>query len=120
MREEILALGCEGIAPLVRMAFAPCGMTVVFVPPEALGLTLGALAESESPPCAGGRGETLAEPMLVFCGFSDARMDQALSAMRRAGLHIPCKAMLTAKNRAWKPARLLAELRREHTALGGR
>lgn len=118
MREKILAFGCEGIAPLLQMTFAPCGAAVELVPEEALGLTLGALAEAETPRTA--KGERIGEPMLVFCGVTDARMDRLLAAMQRTGLRIPYKAVLTASNRAWKPARLLAELRRERAALGGR
>lgn len=119
MREKILAFGCEGIAPLLQMTFASCGAAVELVPEEAQGLTLGALAEAETLPRAA-KGERVGEPMLVFCGVADARMDGLLAAMQRTGLRIPYKAVLTAKNRAWKPARLLAELRRERAALGGR
>ena len=44
-------------------------------------------------------------------------MNQALNAMRRTGLRIPYKAMLTAANRGWRPAELFAELQKEHTAM---
>lgn len=57
------------------------------------------------------------EPMLVFCGFYGDRMNQALNAMRRTGLRIPYKAMLTAANRGWRPAELFAELQKEHAAM---
>ena len=62
-------------------------------------------------------GLPLGEPMLVFCGFYGDRMNQALNAMRRTGLRIPYKAMLTAANRGWRPAELFAELQKEHTAM---
>ena len=62
-------------------------------------------------------GPPLAEPMLVFCGFYGDRMNQALNAMRRTGLRIPYKAMLTAANRGWRPAELFAELQKEHAAM---
>lgn len=122
MKEQILAFGCEGIAPLLQQTFAPRRMAVKAVPREDCAQTIGALAGA-----AGFArteevydGEALAEPMLVFCGFYGNRMNEALGAMRRTGLRIPCKAMLTAENRGWKPAALLAELRREHEAMTGR
>lgn len=55
--------------------------------------------------------------MLVFCGFYGDRMNHALNAMRRTGLRIPYKAMLTAANRGWRPAELFAELQKEHAAM---
>lgn len=62
-------------------------------------------------------GLPLGEPMLVFCGFYGDRMNQALNAMRRTGMRIPYKAMLTAANRGWRPAELFAELQKEHAAM---
>ena len=93
MKEHILAFGCETIAPLLTQTFAPRKMEEVYA-----GLPLG-------------------EPMLVFCGFYGDRMNQALNAMRRTGLRIPYKAMLTAANRGWRPAELFAELQKEHAAM---
>ena len=55
-------------------------------------------------------------PMLCRAILGD-RMNQALNAMRRTGLRIPSKAMLTAANRGWRPAELFAELQKEHTAM---
>lgn len=119
MKEHILAFGCEELVPLLRQTFAPRGMTVKVVPPADYGQTVGALAGAADCPrtqeiCSG---SVLAEPMLVFCGFYGNRMNEALGAMRRTGLRIPYKAMLTASNRGWKPAELFAELRREHAAM---
>ena len=98
MKEHILAFGCETIAPLLTQTFAPRKMAVKAVPLVYAGLPLG-------------------EPMLVFCGFYGDRMNQALNAMRRTGLRIPYKAMLTAANRGWRPAELFAELQKEHAAM---
>lgn len=53
--------------------------------------------------------------MLVFCGFYGDRMNQALNAMRRTGLRIPYKAMLTAANRGWSRGAVCGA-QKEHTA----
>ena len=119
MKEQILAFGCEGMLPLLHTAFAPRKMAVKPVPLEDYAQTVGALAGAADCPRTEETysGAPLGEPMLVFCGFYGDRMNQALNAMRRAGLCVPYKAMLTAANRGWKPAELLDELRREHAAM---
>ena len=114
MKEHILAFGCETIAPLLTQTFAPRKMAVKAVPLADYAQTVGALAGAAD--CLRTEevyaGLPLGEPMLVFCG-----MNQALNAMRRTGLRIPYKAMLTAANRGWRPAELFAELQKEHAAM---
>ena len=93
MKEHILAFGCETIAPLLTQTFAPRKMAVKAVPLADYAQTVGALA-----------------------GAADC-LNHALNAMRRSGLRIPYKAMLTAANRGWRPAELFAELQKEHAAM---
>ena len=112
MKEHILAFGCEGIVPLLTRTFAPRKMAVKAVPLADYAQTVGALAGAAD--CL--RTEEVYAG-LVFCGFYGDRMNQALNAMRRTGLRIPYKAMLTAANRGWRPAELFAELQKEHTAM---
>ena len=101
------------------MTFAPRKMAVKAVPLADYAQTVGALAGAAD--CLRTEevyaGLPLGEPMLVFCGFYGDRMNQALNAMRRTGLRIPYKAMLTAANRGWRPAELFAELQKEHAAM---
>ena len=62
--------------------------------------------------------EEFHDPMLVFCGLSSAKLEQLLTAMRRASLPpIPLKAILTTTNRDWTSQQLWQELRREHEAM---
>ena len=119
MKEHILAFGCEAILPLLTQTFAPRKMAVKSVPAADYAQTIGALAGAADCPRTEEvySGAALGEPMLVFCGFYGDRMNQALNAMRRTGLRIPYKAMLTAANRGWKPAELLEELKKEHAAM---
>ena len=53
-------------------------------------------------------------PMLVFCGLSSDRLDAVLAALRRKGVRIPHKAVLTPHNAAWTPVQLFSELDEEH------
>ena len=119
MKELILAFGAEPILPILHMTFAPQKMAVRAVPNGDLAETVGALAGAVGYERSGAvyTGEALAEPMLVFCGFSGERMNLALAAMRKHGVKIPCKAMLTEHNRAWLPTELLKELQEEHAAM---
>ena len=119
MKEHILAFGCEEILPLLTRTFAPRKIAVRCVPLSDCAQTIGALAGAADCPRTEEvyAGAPLGEPMLVFCGFYGDRMEQALGAMRRTGLRIPYKAMLTASNRGWRPAELLSELQKEHAAM---
>ena len=119
MKEIILAFAAAPILPILQMTFAPHKMVVCAVPDSDLAETVGALAGAPGYARSGAvySGEALAEPMLVFCGFSDERMNLALAAMRKHGVKIPCKAMLTEYNCAWLPVDLLKELQEEHAAM---
>lgn len=119
MKEVILAFGAKPILPLLHMTFAPQKMAVRAVEVSELGETVGALAGAVGYERTGKSyvGDELPEPMLVFCGFSGTRMNLALGAMRKKGVKIPCKAMLTEHNCAWLPAELLKELQEEHAAM---
>ena len=49
--------------------------------------------------------EDFSDPMLVFCGLSQGKLDQLLTAMGRSGLpRIALKAMLTPTNAAGPPS----------------
>ena len=116
---SLLILGWWFCCPLLTQTFAPRKMAVKAVPLADYAQTVGALAGAAD--CLRTEevyaGLPLGEPMLVFCGFYGDRMNQALNAMRRTGLRIPYKAMLTAANRGWRPAELFAELQKEHAAM---
>lgn len=115
MKEHILAFGCETIAPLLTAdLWRPRKMAVKAVPLADYAQTVGALAGAAD--CLRTEevyaGLPLGEPMLVFCGFYGDRMNHALNAMRRTGLRIPYKAMLTAANRGWRPRSCSRSFRR--------
>ena len=54
------------------------------------------------------------EEMLVFCFFSDALLNQFLAGLRKSGLQIPLKAILTPSNCTWDSYRLHQEISAEH------
>ena len=62
-------------------------------------------------------GELFTEPMLLLRGFTDSRLDLLLASMRKDGIQIPLKAVLTSENQTWNSLALYEELKKEHEAL---
>lgn len=66
-------------------------------------------------------GEELSDAMLVFCGLSNQKLDQALLALKKSGAgSFPYKAILTPTNQHWLAKDCLAELKREHEYMTAR
>ena len=100
----------------LRQIFLMLRVRIRQVAPEQYGLTLEELLSrsEESRPVE----ESFLEPMLVFCGLAQGRLDQILTTMNRAGLpRIALKAMLTPTNKSWNSQQLWTELRLEHEAM---
>lgn len=60
-------------------------------------------------------GEERAE-FLLFCGLGGRQLDRLLAAMRRGGVSVARKAVLTEHNRGWTLCKLMDEIEREHAA----
>ena len=59
--------------------------------------------------------------MIVFCGLSNQKLDQALLALKKSGAGpFPYKAILTPTNQHWLAKDCLAELKREHEYMTAR
>ena len=57
----------------------------------------------------------MTEPVMVMNGFSNARLGELLTAMKKAGMpRINLKAMLTQNNMHWTFEALYRELEEEH------
>ena len=119
MRETLLLFGAGEILPQVRRALLPLKVYVRTVPVEDYTRPIGEIAGGEK----GGEGAApydgpdFPEPMAVLAGFFGARLDNTLLALRRAGVRIDRKAVLTAANRQWTALALYEELGREHEAM---
>lgn len=70
----------------------------------------------KSPLAAPFTGEVPQESLLLMCDFSDKRMDALLLALRKAGVQVDYKAVLTPTNRKWNFLRPLLEMRAEKAA----
>ena len=96
----------------VRRAASFLGLSPLEVEPAAFELPLGALLGDEG--CAPADPEAaFDDEMLVMEALSSPLLD----ALRREGVSIALKAVVTEQNRTWSSAALCRELRREHEAL---
>ena len=117
MREAILLFGGESILPQLRRALLPLKVLIRPIPEEEYTRTLDVLTGGEKGETEPYAGPAFPEPMAVFAGFYGNRMDIALAALRKAGIRIHRKAVLTATNRQWTALALYDELGREHEAM---
>lgn len=109
--------GAEGAAA-ARKTLAIQKVRVRTIAPEQTGSAVGWLAglpgsnreeTAETPP---------KEAVLVFCGFSDRRLDAVLAALRKAGVpRSVYRAALTESNAGWSFAALCRELAGERAAI---
>ena len=61
-------------------------------------------------------GKVPSERLLLMCDFSDKRMDKLLFELRKAGVAIDFKAVLTPTNKKWTVLQLLFEMQKERAA----
>ena len=85
--------------------------------PSCLERPLSVLVQALPPAEPVPAGESLPEPLLIFCHLSDRQLDQALMSLR--SIQARClKAVLTPTNARWTPRELYGELCRERAQLG--
>ena len=115
--ETVLMYNCNGEQwAKLRQIFLMLRVRIRPVEADQYGLTLAELLSRSGE--KRGVEEDFSDPMLVFCGLSQGKLDQLLTAMGRSGLpRIALKAMLTPTNAGWTSQQLWTELRREHAAM---
>lgn len=119
-RETVLYLDPKGgeQTALLKSILVRMGARIKNVAPDAVGQTIGYLLgrkgfdareNPESP--------ALSEPMLVLDGFTDKRLEILLREMKKNGVSVPYKAVVTETNLGWIFHQLYDELVREHEAM---
>ena len=112
-RETVLFYEPEGRAQgaLLKSILVRMGVRIKNVSAEAVGQTIGCLLgrkgfdareNLETP--------VLAEPVLVMDGFTDKRLEILLREMKKSGVSIPYKAIVTETNLGWLFHQLYDEL----------
>ena len=57
------------------------------------------------------------DEMLIFCFLSDGLLNQMLQGLRKAGVYIPLKAVLTPLNCMWNSYMMHREIAKEHALM---
>ena len=80
-----------------------------------LGETAGRLVSTNAAPVDAPAPESAPEAeFMLLCALGDRQLDRLLAAMRRAGVSVPYKAVLTETNKTWKLCQLIEEVVKEH------
>lgn len=83
-----------------------------------LNETAGQLASTNAAPTDAPPPEHAPEAeFMLLCALGDRQLDRLLANMRRAGISVPYKAVLTEHNKDWKLCKLIEEVTREHEFL---
>lgn len=106
-------------AAALKAILVQMGARIKNVPPGAVGQTVGCLLgrkgydARENP-----EAPALAKPVLVLDGFTDKRLEILLREMKKHGVSVAYKAIVTETNIGWLFHQLYDELAREHAAMG--
>lgn len=106
-----------------QMLCLKLGCRVKMVTREQYRESVGALAGAKDVPLKGisYEGEAFEEPMMVLKIYSNQKLDQFLSGIRKEGIpSIDLKAVLTEYNKGWDSFQLYEELKKEHEYMTGR
>ena len=80
--------------------------------------TAGKLVSGNAAPTDSPVPESVPEKeFMLLCGLGDKQLDRLLAYMRRAGVSVPYKAVLTEHNKDWTLCKLIEEVAREHEFL---
>lgn len=121
MRETILLIHFEDEerARKIKLMALSLKLRIVQVKKEDYLQSIGYLAgvkEMEEDP-EKYEGEELEKEMMVFAGFSRQKLDGLLQMMRKSGIRVDYKAILTEVNRTWTVPELYKELASEHESM---
>ena len=119
-RETVLFYESEGGAQgaLLKSILVRMGVRIKNVTPEAVGQTIGCLLgrkgfdARENP-----EAPMLAKAVLVMDGLTDKRLEILLREMKKNGVSVPYKAIVTETNLGWPFHQLYDELSAEHEAM---
>lgn len=124
MRETVLLYNVQGDERKrkITKALLPLGFRLKTVTKEDYLKPVGFLAGLKDMEDNGSvyEGEEFQDEMMLMAGFTSARVDTLLSALRKNGAgRINYKAVLTETNKSWDSVHLFQEIKREHEYMTG-
>ncbi|MDO4672811.1 MAG: DUF3783 domain-containing protein [Porphyromonadaceae bacterium] len=103
----------------IKLAAIPLKLRMVQVKKEdylqSVGYLAGLKGMGENP--VKYEGEALGQEMMVFAGLSSQKLNEMLKALRKAGVRVDYKAILTDTNCTWTVPELYKELASEHESM---
>lgn len=102
--------------PKLKSVLLRLGMRIKTIDPAQYNQPINALVSASTPavPVATTEQTPFTDEMMVMVGLTNARLDVFLKALRKEGIRIPLKAILTPQNGTWSSYALHDELVREH------
>lgn len=99
----------------VRKAILPLKIRMIEVPMEDYLQPVGCLAGSKDIAAVDEKyeGPGFEDEMLVFADLAGSQLDLVIQAMKRQGVRVPLKAVLTEYNQYWNVLQLHQELKKE-------
>lgn len=105
----------------LRAVLRESAILALTVDASQLGERVERLVSTNAAPTAAPPPENAPETeFLLLCGLGERQLDRLLAALRRAGVSVPHKAVLTEHNRDWTLCKLIEEVAREHALLQNR
>ncbi len=125
MKQTVLLYNVKGTkkGKELSMIFSYLGFRVRQIDKADYGLPIedlvaGKTADGEEPQ-ADAKPADFSDEMLVFDGASDDTLNKALYMMRKQGVPVDLKAVVTQNNRQWTSTQLHTEISKEHEAMKG-
>ena len=121
MRETILLIHFEDEERARKIKFMAMSLKMRIVQVkkdeylQSVGYLAGVKGMEEKPEKY--EGEELEKEMIVFAGLGKQKLDEMLKAMRKVGVRVEYKAVLTETNCTWTVPELYQELAAEHEAM---
>lgn len=102
--------------PKLKTILLRLGIRIKAIEPQQFGCPINSLVSKSAPaaPLAETDQTPFTDEMMVMVGLTNARLDVFLKALRKEGIRIPLKAILTPLNGTWNSYELHDELVREH------
>ena len=119
IKEIVLLYNVKGqpYTPQLKTILLKLGIRIKAVLPEDYGKKIGELLGITLNPSAQAPAVSpsnlIDDEMLVMFNFTESRLNQFLGELRRAGITIPLKAIVTPHNSSWTSYELHAELSQE-------
>lgn len=121
MREAVLLINFQDKERLTKMKYRlfSMKMRMVQIREEEYLQSIGYLAgmKDMEKSLEKYNGEALGQEMIVFAGLGEGRLNQLLGGMRKSGIRVDYKAILTETNRTWTVPELYKELAAEHESM---